>query len=156
MLGHFGFSYVGLIFLLMLFIPNIIWTRYQPEGYSSEGENRILAALEKAGEVITTCCALCFSDFNPQGISPRLLWLAAAFAAMVLYEIWWIRYFRSPRRLKDFYRGILGIPLAGATLPVAAFFMLGIYGQVIWMLIGSALLGIGHIGIHWQHYREMQ
>lgn len=24
---HFGFSYVGLIYLLMLFIPNIIWTK---------------------------------------------------------------------------------------------------------------------------------
>ena len=75
---------------------------------------------------------------------------------MVLYEIWWIRYFRSQRTLTDFYCGILGIPLAGATLPVAAFFMLGIYGKVIWMLIGCVLLGIGHIGIHWQHYRETQ
>lgn len=31
-----GFSYAGLIFLLMLFIPNIIWSRKKPLGYSSE------------------------------------------------------------------------------------------------------------------------
>ena len=31
-----GFSYVGLIFLLMLFIPNILWSRKKPLGYSSE------------------------------------------------------------------------------------------------------------------------
>ena len=30
---HFGFSYEGLLYLLMLFIPNIIWTKYKPEGY---------------------------------------------------------------------------------------------------------------------------
>lgn len=32
---HFGFSYVGLIYLLMLFVPNIIWTKCKPEGMMS-------------------------------------------------------------------------------------------------------------------------
>ena len=27
MTGHLGFSYIGLIFLLLLFIPNMIWTK---------------------------------------------------------------------------------------------------------------------------------
>ncbi len=27
MLGHLGFSYIGLIFLIALFIPNIIWIK---------------------------------------------------------------------------------------------------------------------------------
>ncbi len=155
MLGHLGFSYVGLIFLLMLFIPNIIWSKNMPEGYTSENENKLLAFLERLGEAVTTCCALCFSDFNPHGRSPWLLWLAAAFAAMVLYEVWWIRYFKSDRKLNDFYSSVLGIPVAGATLPVIAFFLLGIYGRVIWMLIGCVILAIGHIGIHLQHYKEL-
>jgi len=153
-MGHFGFSYVGLVFLLMLFIPNIIWAKNQPQGYTSENENKVLAFFERAGEGMTTCCALCFSDFNLRPWSPWSLWLAGAFALMVLYEIWWIRYFSSPKTLADFYSSILGIPVAGATLPVLAFFMLGIYGRVIWMLISSVILGIGHIGIHWNHYKE--
>ena len=49
----------------------------------------------------------------------------------------------------------LGVPMAGATLPVAAFLLLGIYGQVIWMVLSAAVLGIGHIGIHWQHRRAL-
>lgn len=36
----------------------------------------------------------------------------AAFALMVMYEIWWVRYFRSERRLADFYSSFLGIPVA--------------------------------------------
>ena len=28
-MGHLGFSYIGLIFLLMLFIPNILWGIYK-------------------------------------------------------------------------------------------------------------------------------
>ena len=65
-----------------------------------------------------------------------------------------MRYFKSERRLADFYSSLLGIPVAGATLPVLAFFLLGIYGKVVWMLIASVILGIGHIGIHLEHSRE--
>lgn len=153
-MGHFGFSYVGMIFLLMLFIPNIIWSRNIPEGYTSEGENKTLGILERIGEVASTCCALIFSDFNLRPWSPWSLWLAAAFGLMVLYELWWVRYFRGGRTMNDFYRSFLGIPLPGAVLPVAAFLLLGIYGRVIWMILSAVILGIGHIGIHLQHYRE--
>lgn len=45
----------------------------------------------------------------------------------------------------------MGIPVAGATLLVADFFLLGVYGKVVWMLIATVILGIGHIGIHCQH-----
>lgn len=44
---------------------------------------------------------------------------------------------------------------AGATLPVAAFFQPGIYGKVIWMIIVSIVLEIGHIGIYLQHRKEI-
>lgn len=155
MFGCLGFSYIGLIFMLMLIIPNLIWTKKQPQGYSTANENKCLAVLERVGEVLTTCCALIFSDFNLQRVSKWSLWLAAAFGLMILYEIWWVRYFKSERKLADFYSSFLGVPVAGATLPVAAFILLGIYGKVIWMIIASFVLGIGHIGIHLQHRKEI-
>ena len=142
--------------MAMLITPNMIWAKKLPHGYSPSGENKVLLCCERIGQVLVSACALLFSDFNLHGWSIWALWLIGAFLLMVLYEVWWLRYFRSERQLKDFYSGILGIPLAGATLPVAAFFLLGIYGRVIWMLIAVAILGIGHIGIHLQHYRELQ
>ena len=154
MFGHLGFSYVGLIFMLMLLIPNLLWMKRQPQGYSAEKENRFLALLERVGEALTTCCVLIFSDFNLRQWSNWSWWFVAASALMVMYEIWWIRYFKSERRLTDFYSSFLGIPVAGATLPVLAFFLLGVYGKVVWMLMASIILGIGHIGIHLQHRRE--
>ena len=45
MLGHFGFSYLGLIFLLLLFIPNILWVGKQPQGYTAQNENKFLLIL---------------------------------------------------------------------------------------------------------------
>ncbi len=151
MTGSFGFSYIGLLFLLMLFLPNILWTKNMPQGYSAEQENKILLLFERTGEALTSCCALVFSDFNISQWTAWSWWLVAALGFMVLYELWWIRYFRSRREMADFYSSLLGIPVAGATLPVAAFFLLGIYGKVIWMLIATVILGIGHIGIHLQH-----
>ena len=155
MLGHFGFSYIGLIFLLSLLIPNMIWTRKKPQGYVPENENKVLLILERIGQVLTTIFALIFNDFNLHGWSNWSWWLIAAFMLMTMYELWWVRYFRSERKLSDFYSSFLGVPLAGSTLPVISFFLLGIYGRVIWLLIAVTILGIGHIGIHIQHSKEL-
>lgn len=114
MVGHFGFSYIGLIFLLMLLIPNFAWTKKQPQGYTAENENKILLALERIGEVLTSCCALIFADFNVHGWTNWSWWLIAAFILMLIYELWWIRYFRSERRLEDFYSSFLSVPPCGS------------------------------------------
>ncbi len=155
MVGHFGFSYIGLLFLTLLFAPNILWVKRQPQGYSPDGENKVLLCLERAGEVLTCCCVLIFSDFNLRAWTVWSWWLVAAAACMILYELWWIRYFRNARTLADFYGSFLGIPIPGAVLPVVAFFLLGIYGKVIWLIIAAIILGIGHIGIHAQHRRAI-
>jgi hypothetical protein len=153
-MGHFGFSYIGLIFLLMLTIPNFIWTKHQPAEYNYRGENKVLLVFERVGQVFVTCTSLIFSDFNLRW-SIWTLWLVAAIILMLMYERWWIRYFKSPKRLADFYSSFYGIPVAGATLPVAAFLLLGIYGKVVWLIISVVILGIGHIGIHLQHLKEL-
>lgn len=152
-----GFSYVGLIYLAMLFIPNIIWSKNLPEDYEKYvvRENKVLRAMERIGEVLVSCAALIFADFNIGAWSGRSWWLVISFAAMILYEAYWIRYFRSEKTMKDFYADILGIPVAGATLPVIAFFLLGVYGRNPCMMIAVVLLGIGHIGIHVGHKKEL-
>lgn len=154
MLGSFGFSYIGLLFLAMLFVPNLLWTRKKPQGYSTENESKVLLCFERIGEALVCCCSLIFSDFNIRKWTLWSLWMVAAFLFMLLYEAWWVRYFRSEHRQSDFYSGFLGIPLAGATLPVLAFFMLGVYGKVGCMLIAVCVLGVGHIGIHIQHSKS--
>ena len=50
----------------------------------------------------------------------------------------------------------MGVSLAGATLPVISFFLLGIYGKVIWLVVAALILGFGHIGIHIQHSKELK
>ena len=154
-MGHLGFSYIGLAFLLMLIIPNIIWTKNLPKDYDSGGENKALVIFERVGQALVVCTSLMFSDFNIKIFSLWTLWLISAALLMILYECWWIKYFRSEKTLSDFYSNFLGVPIAGAVLPVTAFLLLGIYGKVIWLIISVVILGIGHIGIHLQHRKNI-
>ena len=155
---HFGFSYIGFIFLLMLMIPNIIWNKNQPKDYEKyvKNENKVLLIFERIGEMLVTCISLIFSDFNINKISNWTIILLIAFILMILYEIYWIRYFKSNKTMKDMYSSLLKIPVAGATLPVVAFLLLGIYGKNIFLIISTIILGIGHIGIHLNHKKELE
>ena len=163
----FGVGYVGIIFLLMLFIPNIIWTRFQPIGYAeyAKKENKILGALEKVGEVGATILLPIFTDYNFRSkslgnagfyFSYLDLYIVVVLGLMILYEIYWVRYFKSEHTMKDFYRGIAGVPLAGATIPVLALLLLGVSARNELLIPVAVILGIGHIGIHYMHYKEIQ
>lgn len=151
---HFGFSYVGFIYLLMLFIPNGIWTKHKPINYEEyvKKESKVLQIIEKIGEILVCCFVLIFSDFNIKLNSVWSIWLLGSFVLMVLYEIYWIRYFRSEKKMSDFYSSLCGVPVAGATLPVCAFILLGVYGKNVFLIVSTIILGIGHIGIHLSHY----
>ncbi len=155
---HFGFSYTGLIFLLMLMIPNFAWSKNKPKEYEKyvKNENKILLLFERIGEILVTCLSLIFSDYNINKISNWTIILLIAFIMMLLYEIYWIRYFKSNKTMKDMYSSLIGIPVAGATLPVIAFLLLGIYGKNVFLIIATLILGIGHIGIHLNHRKEIK
>lgn len=154
---HFGFSYIGLLFLIMLFLPNLLWTKHKPQDYEkyAKNENKVLLTFERIGEVLVTALALIFSDFNIGALSLWSVVLLVSFLLMIMYELWWIRYFKSKKAMNDFYSSFCKVPVAGATLPVLAFLLLGIYGKNPFMIAAAIILGIGHIGIHLQHKKEI-
>lgn len=152
---NFGFSFVALIFLIMLFVPNIIWAKNKPIDYEkySNNENRTLSLIEKIGQVSVVLFSLIFADnIKP---TPWLFILILAFVLMILYELYWIKYFRGPKRMADMYSSFLGIPVAGATLPVLAFLLLGIYKMNLFLIISALILAVGHIGIHLDYERQL-
>jgi hypothetical protein len=125
---HFEFSYVGLIYLVMLMVPNIIWTKNQPKDYEkyAVNENKMLLTFERIGEFFVSCAVLVFTDFNLKPWSSWSWWLIVSFVFMMLYEIYWIRYF-----------------------------LLAIYGKNYILGIAVGILCIGHIGIHLMHKKEI-
>ncbi|MDO4538956.1 MAG: hypothetical protein Q4B54_12400 [Coriobacteriales bacterium] len=153
---EFGFSPVGAVFLAMLFVPNIRWAKSQPAGYEalSKRENKTLLALERVGQVATSCAAVVF--VCPQGFSlPWALWLMAACVLMLLYEVAWVRYFRGGGKLAAMYQPLGFIPVPIASLPVGAFVLLGVWYRSPVAVLAAVVLGVGHIGIHLGHLREL-
>ena len=159
---RFGFCITGFVFLLMLFIPNIYWgAKAKPEGYdeTAKKENRILLLFERAGEVLVTTSLLIFPAINPyvrvitNGVifDWKVILCITALILMILYECYWIRYFKSARTIADMYSSFAGFPLAGATLPVIAVILLGLNSGNLVVIISGLILGIGHIGIHYMH-----
>ena len=149
---NFGFSPVGLLFLLMLFVPNIIWSKNQPKDYEqySKNENRLLLAFERIGEVLVTVLSLfCGVGFNFSFL------LILGFIFLIIYELAWVKYFRSDRTMKDMLASFLIIPVPIACLPVLAFLILGIVSGNIFLIASSIILAIGHIGIHLDHRRNL-
>ena len=70
-----GFSYVGLVYLVMLMLPNIIWTKNQPKDYEKYvgNENKVLLMFERIGGWIRRPerFAKC-QRVNPQGFLRRI------------------------------------------------------------------------------------
>ena len=100
MLDSIYLSWLGIVYLIMLFIPNFFWTKHQPLGYDAKSENLILLTLERIGQVLVTCFAII--SFQ------KIIWqwdilLIIATIAMFFYEGYWIRYFHSDCTLQDFY-----------------------------------------------------
>jgi hypothetical protein len=155
MLGNLGFSYVGIIYFLMLMIPNLFWAKNKPKNYTPSNENRLLVFFERIGEISTTTCMLIFNNYDVLTINNWIYWFILSFILMFLYEICWLRYFIKGNTLEKFYGNFIGIPVPLATLPVIAILLLGIYGKVIWLIISIIVMGIGHIGIHINHAKDM-
>ncbi|MBS6418967.1 MAG: hypothetical protein KH372_09140 [Olsenella uli] len=72
-------------------------------------------------------------------------------AVMLLYELAWVRYFRGGEKLAGMYASLGPIPVPLASLPVAAFGLLGVWCQSPVAVISAVILGIGHVGIHLGH-----
>lgn len=139
----------------MLFVPNIIWAKNKPIDYEiySKNENKTLSLIEKIGQVSVVCFSLIFADkINP---NPWLFVLILAFILVILYELYWVKYFKGPKRMEDMYSSFLGIPVAGATLPVLAFLLLGIYKMNFFLIMSALILAVGHIGIHLDYERQL-
>lgn len=148
MLNYFHFSFIGFIYILLLTIPNMIWTKYQPLGYSSDHENKILVIFERIGQVLVTTISIFFLDIS---FDLKNIYFDLSFLFMVLYEFCWIRYFMSQKTMNDFYQSLFFIPVPLAVFPILAFLCLSLMSMNMVLMIAVIILAIGHIGIHLQH-----
>lgn len=151
-----AFSPLGAAFLGMLLFPNVLWARLRSREAdpAAPNENQLLLTLERVGQVATTIAVL----FTPASDSPgtaRLACLVASLLAMFLYELSWLRYFRTDRSVARLYRSLGPVPLPLALLPVLSILLLALYEVHVVLLGAVVVLGVGHLGIQRQHAKRL-
>lgn len=160
-----GFSYFGLIFVALLLIPNIIFgfTITDELRDALENKNMFLTITERVGEALICIVLLLFPANNPRAVikpqicmffSRRFEWFVLVVLFMAIYEIFWIRFFRSKKTVKDLYHSTCGVPFAGAILPCFAVFCLGVYAGNLVTIAAAVIFTIGHLGIHISCYKR--
>lgn len=160
LLHLYRFSPLGVAYLCLLFIPNILWARRQRASpkVAAARESPVLALFERVGQAMTTMAAVVEPAARHAGPARVmcLMCLMVSIVAIALYEVAWLQYFRAPIGSASIYSKLGPIPQPLAILPVLGFSLLALY-QEHWVLVVSVLtLGVGHIGIHVVHARELR
>lgn len=154
MLGSFGFSWVGLAFVLCLLGPNLCYyfLMRPKDEVKIQPDMRLLVA-ERLGQGLCVFCLLFFRNYDYAFGQGWPWWGVAAVFFMALYLAGWLRYFMGKGRFADTLRPFLGVPIPLAVFPVLAILFMGVYGQVLWLILSALVLGVGHIGNAWQLWK---
>lgn len=154
---RFGFSWMGLLYLACLFIPNILFTKHMPPDFAgvSAREPAGLLAAERVGQAAVCVLVLFTRDLRPEPWSSWSWWLIAGWVLMALYDLCWWRYLAGPASSEAMYSPFLGVPVPLAVLPVAAVLLFGVYARSLWLILAGTVLGVGHIGIHLFHLHAL-
>ena len=74
---------IGIVYLLMLFIPNMIWVKNQPIDYEKYviSENKILQIFERVGEILVCC----FLVVSLSGFGIKIMLSSSPFESQLLH-----------------------------------------------------------------------
>lgn len=145
-MDRFGFSWIGVVFLAVFFLPNMIRMAKTRSAYPPESVNMRSAGLERLGIVLMcaaaiTCAPLQLSTDMPH---PELLIGATVIAAG--YLIWWF-WSAAKRKSEKDEPSCGGVPLPGALAATCAFLLLGFYAQDLLLIVCTLFFTIGDIGV---------
>jgi len=129
----------------------MLWTKHQPEGYDPAMEQKGLVIIERMGEIAVS--ALSVVLLTKDNTFASLIYFILSFLCMLLYELFWFRYFQHPC-MQTFYGSMFHIPMPGALLPVLAFFLFGLYTRAYALMLADCILAFGHLGIHNAHRKD--
>lgn len=131
------FSIEGLIFVVLILIPNILYAFKFPN-QENRCTNRFMNLLEQIGRY--GCMALMVFRFPGAGIAAALgsalTYLIGCPVLILAYWVVWFFYFR---------KRTAGRALALALLPTAVFALSGVTMQHWALLAAAAAFGIGHV-----------
>ena len=139
--GQLGFSWVnifGLIFVVLLLIPNIIYA-LKYKDMQNKCTNRFMNILEQIGRygcMVFMVLNLGMKEFGYASAGAFLVYMFGNAGLMAAYWIIWAMYFKKPVFWKQ---------IALAVIPVCMFLLSGITMLHYLLILFAVIFGTGHI-----------
>ncbi|MHB8063844.1 MAG: hypothetical protein ACYDG2_14625 [Ruminiclostridium sp.] len=148
-----GFSIIGLLIAVFIFLPNLLFMIYPPKNVPDELKDAgiIFTVLERIGQVACLVILVISRDsYKNVNID---IWFILMVLCVILYYSLWVRYVVKGHDLSLAFKPLIFIPIPMAIFPVLAFGFAALWGKSISLVIAVVLLAIGHFVNSWNTYK---
>ncbi|MGG0715973.1 hypothetical protein ABE096_00035 [Robertmurraya massiliosenegalensis] len=147
-----GFSIIGLIIVMFILAPNILFSIYRPNNIPAgmKDKESIFTISERLGQFGCIFLLIVLKDSidgNPLDIYFMLMSIC-----IVFYYYLWVRYFVQGRNFSSLFKPLGFIPIPMALFPVLAYAFAALWLNSIWLSLAVILLAIGHLTNSWNTY----
>lgn len=146
-LGLNWINFFGLIIILVIMIPNIIYAIKKRE-VDADYDNKFINGLEQIGRygsMFFMAFNIGLLEFGFYSHGTFLIYAIGNIVLLILYLILWIPYFRR----KTMWNGLLL-----AIIPACIFFMSGITLRHYFLVAVSIIFAVGHITITYKTHKK--
>ena len=139
--GELGVKWInlfGLIFIVMLLIPNIIYA-IKNKDHENKCKNMVMNIMEQVGRyacMFFMVFNVGLAEFGFGSVSAFMFYMAGNIGLIIIYWIVWILYFR---------KHTFGKQISLAIIPVCIFLFNGIMMRHLLLIFSSLLFAAGHI-----------
>ncbi|MGN0157062.1 MAG: hypothetical protein ACI39N_07415 [Lachnospiraceae bacterium] len=144
--GNLGFGWLntfGLILIILLMIPNIIYA-IKVKDKGEPCPNKVMVILEQIGRFASMFLMIFnigIAEFGFSSVSAFFIYNIGNVILMIFYWTFWILYFADRKRYTS-----IGL----AVIPTLMFLLCGLTMRHILLIISAIIFGIGHIYITYQ------
>lgn len=149
-----GFSIPGLILVVTILAPNLLYATFPPRNVPQTGRDAgpVFGLLEQIGRV--ACLGLLvFSGRTLDEGASSLPWFVLACVSIAMYYAVWIRYFSHGRKSSLLLAPLGVVPIPLAIFPVLAFGFSALWSESPWFGLAVLLFAVGHVSNTWRAYR---
>ncbi len=136
--GDSWFNIFGLIFVVLVLIPNIIYA-FKIKGQQNRCQNRFMNILEQIGRygcMFLMVFNIGIAEFGFRSIEMFLVYLLGNLILIASYWIIWAIYFKNPSFWKQ---------ISLAVIPTIIFLLSGITMMHFLLIIFGIIFGVGHV-----------
>lgn len=149
--GKMGFSYIGMVIVILILPPSIIFTiKFPPKNQpiSNAKVGLIFTILEKTGQAL--CLAILIMSEDNFKEAQFNIFMPLMSSCIAIYYCLWFRYIRGGQEFSLLSKPLFFIPVPLAIFPVCAFGFAALWIESFWLLMSTLILAIGHITVSWQ------